>query len=384
MMPTFSVADKEATQYMGTQEFKSAHGKKMKRNEVLQAFGTRLSWFQESYDWEETDGLLRSFVVVGELLSTCFEPVTAARGMQALRLVVNTRPDQPIDWGKLPSEAPLNWEEIWEDSDGFNDSYWPKLMDDAHNLSAFAYYGILPTWALDDVDSNSPAFNDVPAVVRQTVANLTKFVTLLPATLKLYGIDVIERTCLAASGRLKIDIGEPLTVHELAAVTKVSTKRLQNAIYAKTSEAPVVNKADGLVPVATAQRWLDAREYLPSIWKEFIEHRCWELKGQMLDHASADDEEAAKESDDFLFVPVARDGTIFGPKSCRRQGKDGKGSYIIGAKGTEKSFDNYEMALAELARMSNPRWRRPNESGNFGIVSAEHWRRLSHMELIEL
>lgn len=356
----------------------------MKRTEVFEIFEARLSWFQDSYEWEETNGLLRAFAVVGQLLSACFDPITAARGMQALRLVVDTHPDRNIDWSKLSSDSPLNWEEVWGDLDGFNDSYWPALMEDAHNLNAFAYYGILPTWNLDDADREGPAFTDVPAVVRRTLADLTRFLSLLPATLNLYGLEAIGRTCLAATGRLKIDIGDPLTVHELAAVTKVSTKRLQNAIYAKTSEAPVVNKADGLVPVAAAQRWLDAREYLPSIWKEFIDYRCWELKGQPPDSVPEQDDDEVAASDDFLFVPVARDGSIFGPKLCGRRGAEGKLSYTIGAKGGERAFDDYDAALAELAKMSTPRWRRPNENGHFGIVSAEQWRRLSRKELFAL
>lgn len=356
----------------------------MTRNEIFQAFGTRLTWFQESYTWEETDGLVRSFIVVGRLLSACFDPVTAARGMQALQLVVVTDPNRDIDWTRLSSEAPLEWEETWEDLDGFSDTYWPPLMANAHNLHAFAYYGILPTWELADADREGLSFTDVPMVVRQAVADLEKFLSLLPPALEIHGIEEIERTCLAATGRLKIDSGDPVTVHELAAVTNVSTKRLQNAIYAKTLEAPVVNKSDGLIPIASAKRWLEAREYLPSIWKQFIDHKCWELEGDASDLAVSALGQEAEASDDFLFVPVARDGTLFGPNLCRRQGVDEKPSYTVGGKGTEKAFDNYEKALAELTKMSNPRWRRPNENGNFGIVSAEQWRRLGRKELFEL
>lgn len=343
------------------------------RNEIIEQYHTRLSLFRDGYEWEETDGILRAFGLVGNMLSVAFDPVTAARGMQAMRLVVNTHPEMPINWATLPEETLLDWEETWGDLDGFNDSYWPALMEKAHDLNAFAYFGILTTWDLEDADRAGPEFNDVPSVVRTAGSELTRFLQLLPVSLKLHGIEMIEQTCLAATARLKIDLGEPLSVHELAAVTRVSTKRLQNAIYAKTADSPIVNKNDGLIPVATAQRWLDARDYLPSIWKQFVDQEGWELEG--FTPSVADDEEEDRE--DFLFVPVARDGTLFSPNLCGRKGAGGQPSYTIGAKGNEKTYDDYEKAIVALAEMSIPRWRRPNENGNFGIVSAEQWRRLS-------
>lgn len=351
---------------------------------IFDEFGRRLSLFQEAFTWDEVDGIVRSFVTVGHLLTVAFDPVTAARGMHALHKVVQTRPERPIDWHEISPEVPSNWEEIWDELDGYSDTFWPALMEEAHNLNAFAYYGILPTWELKDADKAGLAFTNVPAIVRQTVANLTKFLGLLPPGMDLYGRGEIERTCLAATGRLKIDQQGALTVHELAAVSRVSTKRLQNAVYAKTEEAPVMNKADGLIPAVTAQRWLQAREYLPSIWKEFLEYRCWELEGQTGGPAVSDRGTEEEETGDYLFVPVARDGTMFSPQFCQRLGKDGHPSYTIGAKGGERSFSDYEEALGELAKMSNPRWRRPNENGNFGIVSAEQWRRLNRTELLAI
>lgn len=60
-------------------------------------------------------------------------------------------------------------------------------MEEAHNLNAFAYYGILPTWEVQDADRAGLAFTDVPAIVRQTVAKLTQFLSLLPPGMDLYG-----------------------------------------------------------------------------------------------------------------------------------------------------------------------------------------------------
>lgn len=348
------------------------------RTSVVSEFEARLNEFQEGYEWYESDGILRSFTVVGELLDIAFDPVTAARGMQAMRLVTDSNPANPIDWSKLGGEAPTDWAETWYDLDAFNDSSWSSLMDAAHNLNAFAYFGILPIWALSFADRSSEQFHDVPAYVRGVVTQLNRFVQLLPKSLDLYGIENIERTCLAAIGRLKIDANEPLSVHELAAVTLVTTKRLQNAIYAKSADAPIVAK-DGTIPAAAAQRWLEARDYKASIWREFIASKGWEEDGNAIVPAAAENEVG-----DFLFVPEARDGTVFSPISCERGGKNGKAYYTVGTKNAEVDYEDYDEALAALSKMSTPRWRRPNENGNFGIVSAERWRRLTRKELFAI
>ena len=55
----------------------------------------------------------------------------------------------------------------------------------------------------------------------------------------------------------------------------------------------------------------------------------------------------------LIFVPVARDGSLFHPDLVRG------GKYQIGAKGEEQYFDNFDDALTALNAMPIPRWRRP-------------------------
>lgn len=47
--------------------------------------------------------------------------------------------------------------------------------------------------------------------------------------------------------------------------------------------------------------------------------------------------------------------------------------FWIGAKGAEKVVKSFEEALNSLRSMPVPRWRRPNTSGNWGIVAGIEW-----------
>lgn len=66
-------------------------------------------------------------------------------------------------------------------------------------------------------------------------------------------------------------------------------------------------------------------------------------------------------------LPVARDGTFFHPGLSR------SGYFTIGEKGDEQRVNNFQDALKALRAMTVPRWRRPNDQGNWGIVSGIRW-----------
>lgn len=355
--------------------------------QVRNEYDNRLVAFQESYTFEECDGLVRPLAVIGEMIDLAFAPAVAAQTMQAISLIIKTEPEKTIAWDKLKSEDALaNWREDWDDLDAYNDTYWSDLMERTHNIHAFAFYSILPVWHLmgseEAASMDTSDFIDVEKYVCSTVDRLTRFIALFPKEQDYYGLRVIEVTCLAALARLKLDRGEPVTVHELAALTKVTSKRLQNAVYAKSEDSPIAGK-DGLFLQANAQRWLDARDFLPSIWKEYITGKCWELEPTT--NAQTADERLDDATDEFLFVPEARDGTVFAPESCLRPGTATQTPYYtIGPKGAETDYLDYDEALAALCEQKTPRWRRPNENGNFGIVTADRWRRLTRTELATL
>jgi len=68
-------------------------------------------------------------------------------------------------------------------------------------------------------------------------------------------------------------------------------------------------------------------------------------------------------------VPYAADGTCFHPGLASPR----DGTFRVGEKFNEIRLDSFEAALAYLRSMSVAKWRRPNHSGNWGLVSAVRW-----------
>lgn len=72
------------------------------------------------------------------------------------------------------------------------------------------------------------------------------------------------------------------------------------------------------------------------------------------------------------WVPFADDGTWFHPGLRRPRA----GTYTVGEKDDEVQFDRFDLALEYLRAMPVAKWRRPNQVGNWGIVSAVRWAKL--------
>jgi hypothetical protein len=70
-----------------------------------------------------------------------------------------------------------------------------------------------------------------------------------------------------------------------------------------------------------------------------------------------------------ILVPFASDGSCFNPSlRCPISGK-----YTVGESGKESAYDDFEDALEHIKMMYKARWRRPNEDGEWEVVSVEKW-----------
>lgn len=157
-----------------------------------------------------------------------------------------------------------------------------------------------------------------------------------------------------ATARFKVDQDEPLTMGEIALLTGKRDATVTTTAYRKVFPT---YEHDGKRYAATADvlPWLVQNGYLPT---------------QGRDDPSAAAPTAERE-EEYLFVPVARDGSIFAP-SCASGGR-----FTVGEKEGETKYDNYQSALEALQRMPTPRWRRPGPKGAPGIVAGVRFERLA-------
>ncbi|HDL7327890.1 TPA: helix-turn-helix transcriptional regulator [Yersinia enterocolitica] len=82
--------------------------------------------------------------------------------------------------------------------------------------------------------------------------------------------------------------------------------------------------------------------------------------------------DSSEDNDTELLVPYAADGSCFHPGLASSR----DGSFGVGDKAAQKRFGTFSEALEYLRSMDTAKWRRPNTSGNWGIVSAVRWDKL--------
>jgi hypothetical protein len=145
---------------------------------------------------------------------------------------------------------------------------------------------------------------------------------------------------------------EPLA---LAVLGGISEGRIRNLMSGAAAE---IRSIAGKIPASDASRWLQGRAaFWPSVWQ---------------------DDEQEENGMDKIKVPQAADGTVFHPGLRRRSG------YMIGEKGDEITVENFDVALKALVDMKEPRWRRPNSQGNWGIVKGVSWVPYTRLELNDI
>jgi hypothetical protein len=174
---------------------------------------------------------------------------------------------------------------------------------------------------------------------------------------------ICESITHRATARWKIDSGSAVTFDEMASLVDRSERTIMNA--AQTGQLKTLPEKDArgrtLVAAENALAWLVERGYEPS--------------RTQVGTTTISDAQAPETTDDFLFVPVAGDGSMFLPGT-----RNGRG-YTIGPKGSEEKYDEYFAALDRLGRMNVASWRRPNSAGNYGIVRAVNWTRIPRSQI---
>lgn len=166
-----------------------------------------------------------------------------------------------------------------------------------------------------------------------------------------------------AASRFALDTGNgEVDVHSLSVLGSVSEGRIRNLLSG--AEGGLERGPEGGIVALSALTWLQKR-------KDFMQS-IWDAEEQ--DASSEEEPSEPIDMERAIFVPVARDGSIFNPGLLRG------GVYQIGAKGEEQHFTAFTEALVALNAMPVPRWRRPNEKGHWGIVSGVAWQRVERQQ----
>lgn len=257
--------------------------------------------------------------------------------------------------GGLSMSGESSWRDDLDDGESGAYSEWP-LGQMLHNLSAFAQYGI-------DLEVREHETEDqVDLRLRKLVEEADSFLNLCPLDVWLgkERAPQLETTVLLARNRWALDHDHPIEPEALAIFGGVKMSRMRNMLSGKN---PELSRVDGRVPAHEARQWLEGREsFYPSIWRE----------------ARPNYDPAIKTSTFYepIFVPQARDGSVFHPGLARRNG------YTIGEKGNEFNVLNFNDALTELQEMPVPAWRQPAQGrGGWSIVRGVSWARTDQAEL---
>ncbi|QCZ94377.1 hypothetical protein [Salinimonas iocasae] len=150
-----------------------------------------------------------------------------------------------------------------------------------------------------------------------------------------------------------------IELRELAAIADMSVQSVRNDI-SKNAKSLKFRSSGGkhYTSVTEAKNWLSQRNsFKPTI--NFIELNKRE------------------QAESLLYIPVAKDGSYFTSKCRMTRG------YQVGEKGNEQYFESFIEARNHLLFMTQAKWRRPNEKGNFGIVSAAEWKFVPKEEVLK-
>ncbi len=312
--------------------------------------------FARDYQDFETEGIVKLVSATGEWLERLlFDAGAVDTTMRALFHAV-------IGPEYAKEVQASTWRELWNGPLASHE-FDVRSAQYFVELNRFAYYGLRPDagfFGLGAECDHRSLEDDIETFVQvgRTLVNA--------APRGWADTSELTQTVLAAEARLSIDLGRNVTIEQLSGLARVSSKSVRNMLTPKGGVPDLKLAADGGIAAEDATRWLQKRsDFLGSLWRE-------EDGGADAGSAVVDDVIA-----EVVFIPVARDGSRFDAETCWR----GQRGYTVGAKGAEEDIADYRVAIERLAHMAEPRWRRPNPQGHWGIVTGVSWLRRTAAEL---
>lgn len=304
----------------------------------------RAEIFHETYDDAVDPGVTLAELVrgAGDYLGRIVSPDVADAAMGRIM--------EAFGW-KAES---ADWHDVLQENEAYCFSEWP-MGQNLHDLTAYAYFGIV----LDATEEDSE--DQIVELLGTQVAEANAFIALSPleAWLGQERSPQLETIVMLACNRWALDTHKAVEPTALAIFGGISEGRVRNMM---SGAKRTFSNDEGKIPAAEALAWLAGRpEFWNSIWREQRLPRYGVRHRPPLDAP--------------VFVPVARDGSVFHPGLHRG------GGFTIGPKGDEIQVDDLEEALHQLQCMPTPYWRRPNEAGTWGLVGGVRWQRLDRSDL---
>jgi hypothetical protein len=320
------------------------------------AYQIRNQEFSEGYEESEGDDIISLVIATGEWLEKLLlDREMVENTMNALLLAFHGGAN--IEDDRYEGD---DWRERWQNMLYSNNSDFQstQLMT---ALNAYGFWGLYPDCAYFGFKTpeGGAKIDDIGRVVA-----LGR--TLLDAIPSGWGTDsYLSNTIQAAEARYGIDAERDITPAQLASLARLSLKSIKNLSTPANPAAMWKLTPEGKVPWKVAKTWLETREgFKTSVW-------------HLVDSNDLHDQrEISEDLEDVVFVPMAKDGSIFDPVKCKTSG-----GYTIGKKGAEEQVEDYLTALRRLSKMPTPYWRRPNAVGNRNLVSGVSWQRKTLEEL---
>ena len=279
------------------------------------------------------DGIIRAVQAMASICRVLFGDENADRGFDAMiRKIIPGRPDDET------------WEQILEEEPAamFFETPFGQLM---HDLKAYAEFGIVLTPARDKSQREE--------LLQNQVLRASRLLNLLPV--EQWGLEAehMYEVIRKAIVRWKVDSGDRINAEELSILSGRALQTIRNNVAGKHSVRP---GNQNRIDARDAEDWLRGqKDFYMSIWRQ------------------QDDTDSIATADlglgKVLFLPVAKDGSVFHP-GVRRHGK-----YVVDAEGRERELETFEEALQTLQSMYFPEWRRPTSEGIWTRVRAVEWRR---------
>lgn len=293
--------------------------------------------FLESHDWDYAQWLHELTMQSLEQIENLMGPTLSAAPLRQLV--------QPIAEIGHPNA------ETWRDAMNDVSAFFGVLPISArfHDAVLYGLYGVTPA----EIPNEARA-----EWLQGLVFDVTSFAARSDVTHLNDGDNALVRIADLARSRLAIDFGEgEVDLRSMSVLGGITEGRVRNLL--SDAHSLLERGANGGIKAMSAAAWLQKKKgFLASIWHEA--------------DTTAEPQDAGETvaPEHMIFVPVARDGSMFTPDLLRN------GGYRIGAKGAEEDVADFSTALARLNAMPVPRWRRPNENGVWGIVSGVAWQRI--------